>query len=239
VVAASTGKTSAKVAKSGKQKKIKREKVRFGQAPRNSLPPGPQETTIGQDRGAGAVPAAVAEGITTAPGQAIAPVDPNAQAAATTEADPLAPQVEPKKKSRYAAREKELQAAKKQKKVAAAKEKAAAAPPPITQEEKEAQQTQAAPLGLNGDTAKKKKKKKVKGAAKERLQGKPKAPAAPAPEATPYRTPDLNPKPGTPAAPSSDKTTLPPANAPAPGALPQGEVAPATPGSPIPTPAPN
>ena len=45
-------------------------------------------------------------------------------------------------------------------------------------EEKAAQQVQSAPLGLNGDTAKKKKRTKVKGEPKERIQQKPKEPAA-------------------------------------------------------------
>ena len=40
--------------RSTKPKKVKREKVRYGQAPRNSLPAGPEETASGSDVGAGA-----------------------------------------------------------------------------------------------------------------------------------------------------------------------------------------
>ncbi len=69
------------------------------------------------------------------------------------------------------------------------KEKAAATPEAMSAEEKATQQTQAAPMGLNGDTAKKKKKVKVKGAPKERMQDRPKpvdtAPPPPAPTVNP------------------------------------------------------
>ena len=46
--------TSSKVASSTKPKKIKREKIRYGQAPRTSLPAGPEETASGTDVGTGA-----------------------------------------------------------------------------------------------------------------------------------------------------------------------------------------
>ncbi len=66
----------------------------------------------------------------------------------------------------------------KARKVKAKKDKATdkvlATPTAMTADEKATQQVQAAPLGLNGDTAKKTKKKHVKGEAKERLQPKPK-----------------------------------------------------------------
>ena len=45
-----------------KRKKIKREKIRFGQAPRNSLPAGTLETATGSDVGEGAASAAVTPG---------------------------------------------------------------------------------------------------------------------------------------------------------------------------------
>ena len=64
-------------AKPQKPQKVKREKVRFGQAPRNTLPAGPQETASGADVGEGATSAAVTPGGTmassAAPGTAIAP----------------------------------------------------------------------------------------------------------------------------------------------------------------------
>ena len=111
-----------------------------------------------------------------------------------------------------------------------------------TAEEKAAAQTQAAPLGLNGDTVKKKKKKKVKGAKKERLQDKAPTPKAPL-EETPSKAPDRGTPlegvhgTGTPAPKPSD-TTLPPATTPPASNPPDGGQPPATPGSPIPTPPP-
>jgi peptidyl-prolyl cis-trans isomerase SurA len=192
--AATSGTT--KVATGKKQKKVKREKVRFGQAPRNSLPAGPQEVA-----GAVGTPGAAA-----APGTAIAPLETD-EIATASDVDPMAPKPVVTGKTRFSSREKELKAAKKAKQVAKVKEKAIETPAPMTAEETSASKTQAAPLGLNGDTAKKKKKKKEKGAPKERLQQKEKAPPAPAPEAMPYRTP----KPDAPAtpAPSSDNSTMP------------------------------
>jgi peptidyl-prolyl cis-trans isomerase SurA len=188
--------SATKVVAGKKQKKIKREKVRFGQAPRNSLPAGPQEVA-----GVGT------PGAAAAPGTAIAPLESTEQATSTSDVDPMAPKPVVTGKTRYSSREKEVLAAKKVKKDAKVKEKAIETPAPMTTEETTAAKAQAAPLGLNGDTAKKKKKKKEKGAAKERLQQKEKAPPAPAPEAMPYRTP--KPDAPAPAAPSSDTTTVP------------------------------
>lgn len=220
----------------GKQKKIKKEKIRFGQAPRNSLPAGPQETAVGGDAGLGANSASGEA--TTAPGAAIAPVESTTQMSSTSaNDDPLAPKVVSVGKTRYSARAKDEAAAKEQKKIAKVREKIASAPPPVTSDEKATQQTQAAPLGLNGDTAKKPKKTKVKGAPKERLQKKEKeAPAAP-PEETPAKAPGrATPTEGTPAADrpaaAPDSTTLPPATAPAPGAPPQGNPVPGPSGVP-------
>jgi peptidyl-prolyl cis-trans isomerase SurA len=230
VVPAAPATSKAKPVKtsgSGKRKKIKKEKVRFGQAPRNSLPTAPEDTAA--DAGLGR-PDAANPGGAAAPGAAIAPVG----SATTTfssnanqDEDPLAPKTAATGKIRYSARAKEVKAAKVEAKATKAKEKALATPAGPSSDETTAQKTQAAPLGLNGDTAKKVKKKKVKGEAKERLQQKPKEPAAPAPEPTPYRTP----KPDT---PSSDGTALPPATSPAPGTTPRGDPTPA-----VPTPAPS
>ncbi|WP_433973919.1 peptidylprolyl isomerase [Tunturiibacter lichenicola] len=223
-----------------KAKKVKREKVRYGQAPRNSLPPGPQETASGTDVGEGAASATAAA---AAPGTAIAPVEGVAQESSTSDTgpNPLAATAAPHGKTRYSDRAK-VDAEKKAVKVKKKKEKAAAASAPMTAEEKAAQQTQAAPLGLNGDTAKKKKKVKVKGAPKERLQNKPPAPPATPPVETPSKAPDRGTPmegvhgTGTPAPKASDTTTLPPATAPPAGNPPDAGQPPATPGSPIPTP---
>ncbi len=207
---------SAKAIKlNGKKKKIKREKVRFGQAPRDSLPAGQQETAVGTDMGAGAASAAIAQGSAVAPGAAIAPVDTTTQISSTSDADPLAPQAPVVKKARFSDRQKEMEAAKKAKKVSATKEKAAIAPVAMTADEKAAAATQAAPLGLNGDTAKKVKKKRAKGVAKERLQKKAKEPPPPPVEPMPYRTPKPNPAP-----PAAGDPTTNPAPAPTTGSQP-------------------
>ena len=90
---AKPGKPAAKTvnAANGKKPKIHREKIRFGQAPQNSLPAAPEETlTAGADQGAGA--ASVAE---PAPGTAISSM--SQQASAADDEDPLAPKaVEPR-----------------------------------------------------------------------------------------------------------------------------------------------
>jgi peptidyl-prolyl cis-trans isomerase SurA len=174
--------------KNSKPKKIKREKIRYGQAPRNTLPAGPEQTAVGGDVGAGASSASVIPGGSlVAPGAAMTAQESSSQDAA--DANPLTPSAPAAKKSRYASREKIVLAEKKAAKARKAKEKAAETPTPVSTEEKATQQTQAAPLGLNGDTAKKKKKVKVKGAKKERLQEA--KPAAPAPAPAPTVNPSL------------------------------------------------
>lgn len=243
-VAAATPTTVTKNGKTVvvKPKKVKREKVRYGQAPRNSLPPGPQETASGTDVGEGASSVTAA----AAPGTAIAPVEGLAQGSSTSDTgpNPLAATTAVHGKTRYSDRAK-VDAEKKAVKVKKNKEKiAAASSAPMTAEEKAAQQTQAAPLGLNGDTAKKKKKVKVKGVKKERLQNKPPAPPAEPPVETPSKAPDRGTAlegvhgTGTPAPKASDKTTLPPTTAPPASNSPDAGQPPATPGSPIPTPPP-
>ena len=167
------------VATGKKPKKIHREKIRFGQAPQNSLPAAPEQTlTAGADQGAGA--ASVAE---PAPGTAISSM--SQQASTADDEDPLAPKVVNHGKTRYSDRAPIEAKQKAVAKAAKVKQKIAATPPPLTPEEKAALQEQNAPLGLNGDTATKKKPKRVKGAPKERIQEKAPAPPAPKPEPTP------------------------------------------------------
>jgi peptidyl-prolyl cis-trans isomerase SurA len=168
------------VAAGKKPKKIRREKIRFGQSPRNSLPASPEETMAsGADQGLGAAPSAL-----PAPGAAIAPIEQTGDVAANDE--PLAPAAAERKKTRYSDRAPiEDKARRDAAKAAKVKEKAAATPAPMAAEEKAAQQMQSAPLGLSGDTAAKKKKKRVKGEAKERLQEQAPAPPKAKPEATP------------------------------------------------------
>jgi peptidyl-prolyl cis-trans isomerase SurA len=218
--------------KASQPKKIKREKVRYGQAPRNSLPAGPQETASGSDTGLGAASVTGASGAvasSAAPGTAIAPVE-NAQTFSTSGADvnPLKPTPVVTGKTRFSDRAKAYDAAKKAAKVKKVKEKIAATPVAETQEEKAAAKVQSAPLGLNGDTAKKKKKAKVKGASKERLQKQAPAPPKAPLQETPSKAPDRGTAAegifGAGASPKTDTTTVPP------GATPgQGSSAPATP----------
>src|SRR5207302_744141 len=99
--------TTATAVAPSKPKKVKREKVRFGQAPRNSLPAGPGETGVGEDVGEGASSAAVTPGgVMAAPGAVMAPTQSSTQLSATSDADPLAPRPPELKKTRYSARAK-------------------------------------------------------------------------------------------------------------------------------------
>ncbi|HEY4378965.1 MAG TPA: peptidylprolyl isomerase [Acidobacteriaceae bacterium] len=187
-----------------KPKKVKREKIRFGQAPRNSLPEAPEETlTAGADQGAGAVSSAL-----PAPGAAIASADEAANA--SSDSDPLAPKATTHGKTRYSDRAPTEAKVKAATKAAKVKQKIAATPTPMTTEEKATQQTQSSALGLNGDTATKKKPKKVKGAPKERIQAKPPAPPAPKPEATPIPPKSVRDNGEPVVAPPPDPSKLPP-----------------------------
>jgi peptidyl-prolyl cis-trans isomerase SurA len=151
-----------------------------------------------------------------APGKAMAQPESTSQVA-SSDVDPLAPKAVVAKKTRYTDRIPTEAATKQAAKAAKAKEKAAAAPPPITVDEKATTQTQAAPLGLNGDTAKKTKPAKVKGAPKERLQNKDMTPPPPPPPPAPTVNPALGATPpgATPVAPTPAPATPPPATPPA------------------------
>ncbi len=219
--ATSTTTTTAK-AVPAKPKKIKKEKVRYGQAPRNALPAGSQEAaTTGNDVGQGAASAAVTPGGimaqgNEAPGKAMAQPEGTSQVA-SSDADPLTPKAPVAKKTRYTDRIPSEAATKQAAKAAKVKEKAAAAPPPVTTDEKATAQTQAAPLGLNGNTAKKQKPAKVKGAPKERLQNKDTTPPPPPPPPAPTVNPALGATPPgtTPVTPTPAPATPPPATPPA------------------------
>ncbi len=167
------------VATGKKPKKVRREKIRYGQAPRSTLPSAAEETlTAGADQGAGAT-----SSVLPAPGAAIASNDP--AIAINSDPDPLAPKAPAVGKTRFSDRAPIEAKVKAAAKVAKVKQKIAAAPAPLTAEEKATQKAQTDALGLGGDTATKKKKTKVKGAPKERIQEKAPAPPAPKPEATP------------------------------------------------------
>jgi len=144
-------------------KRMKREKVRFGQAPRNSLGVSPDDTQVAE-----ATPA-------VAPGAAMSSLGLPAQSSSSVDLtdNPLTPREAPKVKSRFSARAKEEKDKKVQTVSAKKAEKIAAKPIAMTADEKATTTSQAAPLGLSGDTSRKPKKvKKVKGAVKIRLQEK-------------------------------------------------------------------
>jgi peptidyl-prolyl cis-trans isomerase SurA len=226
--AGSTTATKVNVAAGKKPKKIHREKVRFGQAPQNSLPAGPEETlAAGGDQGPGATSGALPDN-----GAASAAAVESTNVASND--DPLAPKAPVQGKTRYSARAATEGATKAAAKVAKVKQKAADTPTPMTADEKIAQKVQTAPLGLSGDTASKKKNKKVKGAPKERLQEKAPAPAAPKPDATPIPPKSVRDN-GEPVVnPAPDLSKTPPA------ALPGGPIdtPPPTPATPSPQPSP-
>jgi peptidyl-prolyl cis-trans isomerase SurA len=138
----------------------------------------------------------------------------SASSSADVGANPFDAKAAPTGKTRYSDRAKQVNVEKKATKVKKAKEKVAAGPVAATPEEKASEQAQAAPLGLNGDTAKKKKKKHVKdkSAPKERLQNQAPKPPAPKPDETPSKAPDrATPQEGTiPPAPKTPETPQPP-----------------------------
>lgn len=178
--ASAPAKNSQVASNSGVEKPGKKEKIRFGQAPRETLPSAPTKT-----EDAGATGTQVASSNVPQNMQVVGPDG-------TVENQ----QVEEKKeKTRFAARAKEP----KQKK---SKDKTDPfAPSPESQDEVAARQEQSTPLGLNGDTAKP--KKGPKPTEKTRLSDKPKE--APKPEAVPNpegpRTPQSTPAPA-PSAPT-------------------------------------
>jgi peptidyl-prolyl cis-trans isomerase SurA len=160
-----------------------------------------------------------------APGAVMAPTG----STTTTDADPLAPKAPEQKKTRFSARAKEESAKKAQLKAAKVNEKVSAKPVPMTADETTTQKTQAAPLGLNGDTAKKPKKQKVKGAPKERIQNAPPKPPPPPLEETPAKAPNRGtPLEGTPSADRPAPSAAPAPAAPAPTAPASGDTPAAT-----------
>jgi len=247
-------KAEAQAAKSGgaknasaptKKVRIHREKVRFGEAPRNTLPSAPLETsTVNNGALAGQAPG-VAMALTSS-------TTISTGTGADSEDDPLAPKAAVARKTRYAQVQKQENTQRLQTQVVKAETKASIRPVQADAQATASEKLQASPLGLNGDTKKKKKPQHVKGAPKERLQEETK----PVDTTTPV-APTVNPALGTtPAAlrtntgaatpkatPSADQTTLPAADTPAPGAPTQGQPIPAAtstePNAPATTPAPH
>jgi peptidyl-prolyl cis-trans isomerase SurA len=194
-------KQEAKVAvnegkKPGKRHKIRREKIRYGQAPSKSLPTAATQTTasdagspLGQTAGAAMAATESTTTITTGTGVEEA------------SSEGLAPRAVSDHKTRLTDRERESEAKRAEEKLAKAEVKASKRPTPATSQETVDEKVRAAPLGLNGNTGKKKKTKvkRAKDEPKERLQEKPKP--VETPQAAP--APTVNPALGTAPAPAS------------------------------------
>jgi peptidyl-prolyl cis-trans isomerase SurA len=205
-------------ATSGKPKKIRREKIRYGQAPRNALPAGSTQVAAAVPS-LGAAPGDANKVLGEAPGAAMGSPTQSLTMISTgsgteSDEDPLAPKAGPERKSRFSSRQTQTNEKKAELKVASAEVKASKKPEAATPTELADEKVQSGPLGLADPNAKKKTRhKRVKGQAKQRLEGKPK----------PVQTqetiaPTVNPTLGTtaagsaaPIAPSSNQTTLPPA----------------------------
>ena len=241
----SAGKPGVKTVAARKQKRVPREKIRYGQAPRNSLP----AATVASVEPSAPV-TGVAPGVAMASTESVTSITTGVGAEAGND-DPLAPVEGPVKKSRFSAQQTQAEVDRAKSRLGKAETKATIRPVSATREQSATEKTQAAPLGLNGDTVKKKKKPAPqKGDKKERLQEQQKPDTTPTPVA-----PTVNPSvtgapaltsnaPTTPSsAPSADRTTLPPVTRGAPGANPTGQPIPATtsaePGQPATTPAPH
>jgi peptidyl-prolyl cis-trans isomerase SurA len=187
--------TNSQVASAGTEKPGKKEKIRFGQAPRETLPSAQTKT---EDAGATGTQVAANN------------VPQNMQVVGPDGAVDNQPTEEKKEKTRFAARAKEP----KQKK---SKDKTDPfAPSPENQDEVATRQEQSTPLGLNGDTAKP--AKAPKPTEKTRLSDKAKEKEPPKPEpvpnpegapATRQTTPPSAPAPTTAPAPATAPTTAP------------------------------
>ncbi len=148
------------VANSKTEKPGKREKIRFGQAPRETLPAGPTREV---DAGAAAPSATESTQQVAANGSAPNTVMTNAEGDVINNgAD-----TEKAKKTRFTDRMKES----KQKRVAekAASKKQKFVPPTFTPEEEAEQKQQQSAVGLNGDTTKQKKPNPAKAGPKRRM----------------------------------------------------------------------
>jgi peptidyl-prolyl cis-trans isomerase SurA len=194
------------VSKIMKPKKIRREKIRYGQAPNKSLPVGlPSEATVGTPI------AGQAPGVAMAPTESTTSTITTGAPGENAEAPLAAEEEAPTHKTRFASRQQEQTAKVDEAKLNKAEVKATDHPVAATPQEAADEKTRAAPLGLNGDTVKKPAKpKRKKGDPKNRLQEKPK-PAEPAPVA-PTVNPALGVGSGASPAPAA---TTPPATAPA------------------------
>jgi peptidyl-prolyl cis-trans isomerase SurA len=150
-------------AKTGTEKPGKKEKIRFGQAPRETLPAG---QTRDVDAGAGATSA---EGQNPANQQVASSVPPGALAVTNASGNviPTADDTGKTQKTRYSDRMKEPKQKQAQEK--AAKKKQKFVPPTETPAQQAQDKQEQAAVGLNGDTTKQKKPNPAKSGPKRRL----------------------------------------------------------------------
>jgi len=172
-------KKGSKKEEAATEKPGKKEKIRFGQAPRETLP---SATTNSATENAGALP----------------------ETASNTDqpANPLEPTA-PTQKTRFSARVRQPKTAKTTGKAGRA---GSTGPAPPNASEVADQQTQSAPLGLPGDTSKKKKKASTASEGKTRIANKKKSEEETQPKPVQQPTP-IPPVPGAPA--PSDHPDLP------------------------------
>jgi peptidyl-prolyl cis-trans isomerase SurA len=173
-----------------KPKKVRREKIRYGQAPEQALPKGTAETASGASIGAPIT--GQAPGVAMSPTESITTIT-TGTGADEDNADPFATRTGPQKKVRFADLEAQAQERTAKDKLTKAEAKAEMRPMPTTPTENVDEKVRAQPLGLNGDTVTKKKTshKHVKGEVKERMQEKPKQPKETPNTVAPTVNPDL------------------------------------------------
>jgi len=148
----------AEVASAGTQKPGKKEKIRFGQAPRETLPSGPT-----REVNAGAAPAAPASQMASNGTGGAIEVTTNAEGnVINNDAD-----TQKRAKTRFSDRMKEPKPKREREK--SAKKKQKFVPPAETPEETAQDQQDQSALGVNGDTSKKKKPNAAKTGPKRRL----------------------------------------------------------------------
>jgi peptidyl-prolyl cis-trans isomerase SurA len=195
------GKKGAKnVSARVKPKKIHREKVRYGQAPRKSLPAAPAGTLEASQTGAPI--AGQAAGVAMAPTESITSI--TTGTGADADADPFAPKAGPEKKTRFSAHESQAELDEAKARLAKAEVKATTRPVAATPQQTASEKVQSAPLGLNGDTTRKPKKPKhEKGAPKERMQDEQPKPVETVTPVAPTVNPSLGGAPATPAPPAT------------------------------------
>ena len=214
----------------GKVVKVKKEKVRFGQAPRQSLP-GSEE---GDQNAVLTTPVTPVVSATAAPAESANLAD-----------NPLNAAAPEQKKTRFAARAVEEKQKKATTLSSKKREKILAKPVAATAEESATEKIQAAPLSAAGNDESKKapKPKRQKGQAKQRLEDKPATPAPTAPTVAPTANPNLAPTDMTPPSnkpkPTADTTTLPGVGNPPPNqpttTIPPPNTTPTTAGTPHPS----